>query len=342
MEFCSLRNPHLPILFLTQQKCSITTTLFLNSNANGRVAHLWRRIKGLGTAATATWRVMQKNHTLAIAAGLSYYFLLSLFPAMIFAAAVLGYLPLPHLFDQLLFGLAKVMPADSMAVVRKTLEGVFVPNRAGLLSFGMLFTLWSTSGGFAAIIEGLNVAYDVPETRPIWRTRSLAIGLTFLVGILMVIALGALIVGPQFGNWIARHTGTTVLFAWMWPYLRWLVAVSFTVLAVELLYFLAPNIKQRFWSTLPGAIFSVGAWILVSLGLGIYLREFPNYNKTYGSLGAVIALMLWFYLSGIVLLVGAEFNAQYARCCGDPQLPLKDGQDVIHKQRPSAQQPEAA
>jgi membrane protein len=316
--------------------------LLADYNSTGRLASLKRRITGLGAAARATWRVMQKNHTLAIAAGLSYYFLLSLFPAMIFAAAVLGYLPLPHLFDQLLYGLSKVMPADSMTVVRKTLQGVFVPNRAGLLSFGMLFTLWSTSGGFAAIIEGLNVAYDVPETRPIWRTRLLAIGLTFLVGALMVIALGALIVGPEFGNWVARHTGTTVLFAWMWPHLRWLLAVSFTVLAVELLYFLAPNIKQRFWAALPGAIFAVSAWIVVSLGLGIYLREFPNYNKTYGSLGAVIALMLWFYLSGIVLLVGAEFNAQYARCCGDPELPLKDGQEVIHKERPSARQPEAA
>jgi membrane protein len=313
-----------------------------DSMIHAKLAEVRRRVKGLGTAAVQTWRRMQKNHTLAIAAGLSYYFLLSLFPAMIFAAAVLGYLPLPHLFDQLLAGLAKVMPADSMAVVRETLAGIFIPNRAGLLSFGMLFTLWSTSGGFSAIIEGLNVAYDVPETRPIWKTRLLAIGLTFIVGILMVIALAVLIVGPEFGSWIARHTGTSVLFAWIWPHLRWFVAVGFTVLAVELLYFLAPNIKQRFWATLPGAIFSVSAWILVSLGLGIYLREFPNYNKTYGSLGAVIALMLWFYLSGIVLLVGAEFNAEYARSCGDPQLPLKDGQEVTQQERPSAQEPEAA
>src|SRR6266404_8033571 len=313
-----------------------------NSMIHARLSAVGRRVKGLGTAAVQTWRRMQKNHTLAMAAGLSYYFLLSLFPAMIFAAAVLGYLPLPHLFDQLMYGLSKVMPADSMVVVKKTLQGVFVPNRAGLLSFGMLFTLWSTSGGFSAIIEGLNVAYDVPETRPIWKTRLLALELTFIVGTLMVIALAVLIVGPEFGNWVARHTHTTVLFAWVWPRLRWFVAVGFTVLAVELLYFLAPNIKQRFWATLPGAIFSVGAWILVSLGLGIYLREFPNYNKTYGSLGAVIALMLWFYLSGIVLLVGAEFNAEYARCCGDPELPLKDGQQVIHQERPSAKEPEAA
>ncbi len=313
-----------------------------DSMIHAKFAEIRRRVIGLGTAAAQTWRRMQKNHTLAIAAGLSYYFLLSLFPAMIFAAAVLGYLPLPHLFDQLMYGLAKVMPADSMAVVRKTLAGIFVPNRAGLLSFGMLFTLWSTSGGFSAIIEGLNVAYDVPETRPIWKTRLLAIGLTFIVGILMVIALAVLIVGPEFGSWVARHTHTSVLFAWIWPHLRWTVAVAFTVLAVELLYYLAPNIKQRFWATLPGAIFSVGAWILASLGLGIYLREFPSYNKTYGSLGAVIALMLWFYVSGIVLLVGAEFNAEYARCCGDPQLPLKDGQQVIRQERPSAKEPEAA
>src|SRR5438105_15865904 len=102
----------------------------MDSTLQQRFAGLWRRIKGIGTAAIQTWRGMQKNHTLAIAAGLSYYFLLSLFPAMIFAAAVLGYLPLPHLFDQLLFGLSKVMPSESMTVVRKTLEGIFVPNRA--------------------------------------------------------------------------------------------------------------------------------------------------------------------------------------------------------------------
>jgi membrane protein len=273
---------------------------------------------------------------------LSYYFLLSLFPAMIFAAAVLGYLPLPNLFNQLLYGMSKVVPPDSMVVVRKTMEGVFVPNRAGLISFGMLFTLWSTSGGFTAIIEGLNVAYDVPETRPIWKTRLLALELTFIVGVLMVIALAVLIVGPEFGSWVARHTGTSVLFAWIWPHLRWFIAVGFTVLAIELLYFLAPNIKQRFWATLPGAIFAVAAWIVASLGLGIYLREFPNYNKTYGSLGAVIALMLWFYISGIILLVGAEFNAEYTRCCGDPELPLKDGQQVIHEEKPSAQEPKVA
>jgi membrane protein len=307
-----------------------------------RLAYVRRRVKGLGTAALKTWRGMQKNHTLAIAAGLSYYFLLSLFPAMIFAAAVLGYLPLPNLFNQLLYGMGKVVPPDSMVVVRKTMEGVFVPNRAGLVSFGMLFTLWSTSGGFAAIIEGLNVAYDVPETRPIWKTRLLALELTFIVGVLMVIALAVLIVGPEFGSWVARHTGTSILFAWIWPHLRWFIAVGFTVLAIELLYFLAPNIKQRFWATLPGAMFAVAAWIVASLGLGIYLREFPNYNKTYGSLGAVIALMLWFYISGIILLVGAEFNAEYTRCCGDPELPLKDGQQVIHEEKPSAQEPKVA
>src|SRR3954454_3604187 len=317
-------------------------SVFADSNSVGKLSYIQRRVKGIGSAAVATWRAMQKNHTLRIAAGLSYYFLLSLFPAMIFAAAVLGYLPLPNLFDQLLIGMSKVMPPDSMAVVRKTLESVFTPNRAGLLSFGMLFTLWSTSGGFTAIIEGLNVAYDVPETRPIWKTRLLAIELTFVVGVLMVIALGVLIVGPEFGSWVARHTGTTVVFAWIWPHLRWFVAVAFTVLAVELLYFLAPNIKQRFWATLPGAIFSVAAWIVASLGLGIYLREFPNYNKTYGSLGAVIALMLWFYISGIILLVGAEFNAEYTRCCGDPELPLKDGKQVIHEEKPSTQEPKVA
>jgi membrane protein len=190
---------------------------------------------------------------------------------------------------------------------------VITPNRSTLLSFGILGTLWTASGGFAAAIEALDIAYEVEEARPFWVTRPLAVGLTLMVGVLLLVALAVMIVGPQFGTWLALRTNLSWLFAQAWPYIHWTVAVLFTVLAVESLYFLAPNVKQRFWATLPGAVFAVGCWIGLSYTLGYYFRSFAHFNKTYGAMGAVIALMVWLYWTSFFMLVGAEMNCQLAK-----------------------------
>ena len=144
-----------------------------------------------------------RNHTMAFAAGLSYYFLLSLFPALIALSAVVGFLPVPDLFGQILALMARYVPADSMGVVRYVVHDVISPHRGALLSFGLLGTLWSASSGFAGMIEALNVAYNVPETRPYWKTRGLALIMTFMVGGLLLVALGLMLVGPKFGEWLA-------------------------------------------------------------------------------------------------------------------------------------------
>jgi len=177
----------------------------------------------------------------------------------------------------------------------------------------LLGTLWTASGGFAAAIEALNTAYDVEETRPFWKTRPLAVGLTFLIGFLLLSALAVMIVGPRFGEWLSYRAHISQIWALVWPYVHWSLAVAFTVLAVEALYFLAPNVKQRFWATLPGAILAVGCWIGLSYLLGIYFRNFANFNKTYGTLGAAVGLMVWLYWTGFAMLVGAELNAELAK-----------------------------
>jgi membrane protein len=200
-----------------------------------------------------------------------------------------------------------------MGLVKKVLADVVTPNRNALLSFGLLGTLWAASGGFAAAIEALNIAYDAEETRPFWKTRPLAIGLTILIGALLLIALGVMIVGPQFGEWLSGRLHLSVLWQWLWPFIHWTVAVGFTVVAVEMLYFLAPNVRQRFFATLPGAILAVCCWIGLSYLLGIYFRSFANFNKTYGTLGAAVALMVWLYWTGFAMLVGAELNAELAK-----------------------------
>jgi membrane protein len=264
----------------------------------------------------ALWRTLEAvsaKHTLQMAAALSYYFVISLFPAIILLAAIAAYLPGASPFDRVLSLMSGFVPADSIELLRRVLAHVVTPNRGALLSFGILGTLWTASGGFAAAIEALDITYDVEEARPFWVTRPLAVGLTLLVGLLLLIALGVMIVGPQFGTWLAERAHLSWLLAAAWPYIHWTAAVLFTVLAVEALYFIAPNVKQRFWMTLPGAVLSVGCWIGLSYALGIYFRSFAHFSKTYGTMGAVIALMVWLYWTSFFMLVGAELNCELAK-----------------------------
>jgi membrane protein len=264
-------------------------------------------------ALVQTYSDILSNHTLQMAAALAYYFVLSLFPALILLSAVVAFLPVPDLFNQTLSLMAGFLPVDSMGLVRRVLADVITPNRGTFLSFGIFGTLWAASGGFAALIEALDVAYDVKDDRPFWKTRPLALGLAALTGILLLIALSVMIVGPRFGEWLAGRVHLSQLFVLVWPYIHWSIAVAFTVLAVEAVYFLAPNVKQRFLATMPGAVIAVGCWIGLSYLLGIYFRHFANFNKTYGTLGAAIALMVWLYWTGFALLVGAELNAEIAK-----------------------------
>jgi len=262
------------------------------------------------------------NHTFAMAAALSYYFLLSLFPMLLFATAVLAFLPIPNLFDEAVKLVARFVPQQAMGVVNSIIRGVMHPPRSELLSLGFLGTIWAATGGFNAMIEALNLAYNVQETRPYYKTRSLSFLLTFTVGGLMLLGIGVTLLGPQFGELLANHRHAGPLFAASWPAVRWTIMLATAVFSVEVLYFLAPNVKQNFWATLPGAVMGVAGWIGVSLALGIYLRRTPTYNAMYGALGGVIALMLWFYFSSLTLLIGAEINAVIMRLRGRV-LPMK-------------------
>jgi membrane protein len=283
-----------------------------------------------------------RNHTMAFAAGLSYYFVLSLFPLLIMASALVAYLPIPDLFNRILAVMSQVVPADSMGLIRKIVSDVIGAHHGGILTLGLVATIWSASSGFASMIEALNVAYDVPETRPYWHTRPLAIGLTFLIGLLMVVALGVMVVGPQFGAWLAGKLDLGPVFVAVWPYLRWSVAVAFTVGAVEVLYFVGPNVKQSFWRTLPGAAVAVGGWIGLSFLLGLYFRSFANLNKTYGTLGAGIALFVWFYWTALVILIGAELNSELIQQVTGGRLPLKKPPPTFVKPQPPTEADMAA
>lgn len=277
----------------------------------------WKRkrltLRGIRDALWRTVDGVSRKHTFQMAAAMAYYFVLALFPALILLSAVVAYLPINDLLNQVMNLFGGFVPADSMELVRGFVANVIVPNRGTLLSVGILGTLWSASGGFASAIEALNIAYEIEEGRPFWVTRPLAIALTILIGVLMLVAFAVMVVGPEFGQKLAEHFRLSWLFAEAWPYIHWTVSFGFTVLAVEFLYFIAPNAKQRFWSTLPGAVLSVLCWVGLSYVLGVYFRSFAHFNKTYGTLGAVIALMVWLYWNGFIMLLGAELNCELAK-----------------------------
>jgi len=139
-----------------------------------------------------------------------------------------------------------------------------------------------------------------------------------------VVALAAMVVGPQFGRWLAAKIGLGPLFAFVWNWLRWAVAIGFTIIGVELIYFMGPNVKQRFSATLPGATVAVAGWIGASHLLGLYIRNFAGFNKTYGTLGTAIGLLVWLYWTNIVILFGAELNSELRKASGERPLPLKE------------------
>ena len=263
------------------------------------------------------------NHIFSFAAALSYYFVMAFFPGLIALAAMVAFLPIPDLFATIVGTIARVAPPESMGLIRRIVSDVITPNRGAFLSFGLIGTLWTCSSGFAEIIEALNVAYDIPETRPLWKTRLLAFELIFTTGSLVTVAFVVMIVGPRFGQFLALRLHLLWAFALMWPTLRYVLAVSFMVVAMVQLYLIGPNLKQRFTSCLPGAVLAVTGWILLSDALSFYFRSFAHLNKTYGVLGGGVALFTWLYWSGFLIMVGAELNSEIIQVRGDGTLPLK-------------------
>lgn len=281
-------------------------------------------LAGLKRAFIATYHDVLQHHMLQVAAALSYYLVLAVFPGLIFLSAVMGSIPLPDLFGRVLGTMSILLPPDTMRVVQSVLLQVLSTNRKAWLSFGMLGAIWVSSAAFDAITEALDIAYDVKDDRPFWKTRLRAVGIGAITAGLVSCALAVMMVGPRFGSWLAARIYLSREFVLLWPLLHWTIAIVFTLVAVELVYFLAPNVKQRFGATLPGAILAVTCWLGLSYLLGYYFRHFANLSRIYGTLAGFIAFMTWFYWNSFALLVGAELNAKLAKESAKGQLPQKD------------------
>jgi membrane protein len=258
-------------------------------------------------------RDVQHHHTVQVAAALSHYFFLALFPGLIVLSVLLSLIPLPDLFGGVLTTMSRLLPPQTMRNLYAVLDDVLSANRHTWFSIGMVGMIWVASAAFDALIEALNIAYDLKDNRPFWKIRLLALGLASICGSLFLIGLAVIMVGPRFGDWLAARFVIPHSLAIIWPMLHWTIAISFTILGVELLFFLAPCCKPKFVDTLPGAILTVGAWLGLSSLLGIYFRHFANYGRTYGTLGGFIAFMTWFQWTSFAMLVGAEINAELTK-----------------------------
>jgi membrane protein len=278
----------------------------------------------LKQAAVRLAKSVYKDDVFGQAAKLAYYFLLSMVPLLIFFTALLGMMA-QHgtaLRDNLLRYFSALVPGSASALVYKIVDEIGTGSSGGKLSFGIITTLWAASSGMAAMFDSLNMAYDVKESRPWWKTRLLAIALTIGLSIMVAVALALLLKGGEISEYISSRLGFGRVFMTTWTFLQWPIMVLSLFVAFFLLYDFAPNVRrQRLRWVWPGAALGVALWLIVSFGFRLYFSFFDTYNVTYGSLGAVVVLMLWFYLSGLAILIGGELNAELEHAAAEAGVP---------------------
>jgi membrane protein len=259
------------------------------------------------------WKRISDHDIFGSAAQLSYYFLLALFPLLLFLMTLLGYFAEAgsELRNKLITYLATVMPSSAITLVHTTLDEISQARGGGKLSLGILAALWAASNGMGAISDTLNDAYAVKERRPWWKVRMVAIALTITLSILIVVALAIVLFGGQIGERVAAHFGFSEVFTVVWKILQWPITVFFLLLTFDLIYSFAPDVRGRKRKHLSlGSVAAVTLWLLISFAFRLYLHFFNTYNVTYGSLGALIVLMLWFYFTGLAILIGGEINSE--------------------------------
>ena len=263
---------------------------------------------GWGALLRRTIKEALADNCVGMAAQLAYYFFLSLFPALLIVVALTSFFP-SNVLGNILDWLGVFTPPEVLQIVRNQIQEIARSGHGGLITFGLLGALWSSSSAMSAIIDTLNRAYRVNEARPWWKIQLLAIILTVVMSVFVVVSFTLVVSGPEIAQTIAARVGLGPIFAWAWMILQWPVVFLLISVAFGLVYFLAPDAEQRWPWIMPGSRFATILWLLISLGFRFYVVQFGQFNKTYGTIGAVIVVLMWFYLSGLVLLIGAELNA---------------------------------
>lgn len=288
---------------------------------------LWDlRDVSIGSIATRTWKAMLGDRLFSIAAELGFYFLFALFPALICATTILGFVALsgPEIYRRLLEYMALVVPPSALGMVMQTFNQTTTHATTGKLTLGLLAAIWSASVGISAVQDAANAVYKITERRSYVKARLQAIALTMLLICSVTLCLASMFAGDLLSAWVGHHLHGQVLDYTTVLAVRvcgWIVAAAFLALSFAAVYYWAPDLRKRQWHWItPGAMLGIVGWLLASLGFRSYLHFFDSYSVTYGSLGAVVILLMWFYITGLMLLVGAEFNSELEAAAVEARL----------------------
>ncbi|TAA71757.1 YihY/virulence factor BrkB family protein [Planococcus salinarum] len=263
------------------------------TRSSGFLKELWKRINDVDVT--------------GLGAQLAFFFLLSIFPLLIFLITLLPYLNIAE--EQVYLFMSNVVPGEVYILIEETLKEILTEENRSLLSFGLIATIWSASLGMNALIKSLNRSYGVEENRPILIARGMSIITTVLMIFILLIALVLPIFGRQVGIFIFSFLGLEAGFLETWNTLRFSIPPLIIFVVAAVIYWAAPNVKLDFKSVLAGSTFTAIGWLGVSFGFSVYINNFANYSATYGGIGGVIMLMLWLYVSAILLMVGGQINA---------------------------------
>ncbi len=257
-----------------------------------------------------TAREAMADNIMGMSAQLAYYFFFSLFPALLLLIAIASYFPVQTLVDEVFKSMSGFAPPDALRIITDQIQKIRDAKPAGLLTFGVATALWSSSSAMTAIIGTLNSAYDIDEGRPWWNVQLRAILLTVGVALFILISFALVIVGPTLAERVADWVHMGAAFEWTWKILQWPVVFALACTGIAMIYYFAPDAEQDWVWLTPGSVLSTVLWLLTSLAFKYYVVNISSYAATYGALGGVMVLMLWFYLSGAVILFGAEMNAE--------------------------------
>lgn len=288
------------------------------------MSFLQLRNAGVWEVINRTAKGFSEHDLSTYAAALAYRALFSIFPFILFLLALLGFLHLPDFFDWLRSQADLLLPPVAMEQVGPVIDQL-QDSQGGLMSFGILLALWTASIGVRSLMNAMNRVYAVEESRPSWKLVLLSVAYTVGLAVMLLLAAGFMTLGPQVMSWLASQIGMEQMLVTLWTWIRWPLAILLMMLAVALIYYATPDVEQDFRFITPGSVVAVIVWLAASIGFGIYVQNFGNYNATYGSIGAIIVLLLYFYISAAVLLLGAQLNATIEHASAE-------GKDVGEKQ----------
>jgi membrane protein len=264
----------------------------------------WQLIKRL-------YQEVIEDDVLTRSAALAYYFVSALFPMIFFMMAILGFFARSHdLQNGLLNYIARFIPGDAFNLISKTVREIAVSSSGAKLALGLTLAMWSGSGGISSLMDALNRCYHVKEARPWWKSRLISVGLTVGISGLTIMALIIILYGGKIATFVGSEIGLSSITVLAWRIVQWPIAFLFVVVAFALLYYWGPDARQKWQWITPGSMVGVAVWIGASMLFRVYLHFFDSYSKTYGSLGAVIVLLLWLYISGLAILLGGEINSE--------------------------------